>query len=101
MIMDLRLREHVQDFAFVEGFQILSLAHSAVAACRVSSDFFVVSLFQSSPAFLIENIDHFFRKRRRGWRNDPPRVAVYAEHREDHSLTAGHRASSEPYFWWK
>src|SRR3989442_8578007 len=97
MIVDLRLRKYVQDFAFVEGFQVLPLANSAITARRVSSDLFVVSLLQGSPAFSIENIDHFFRKRR-WWRwDDPSGEAVYAEHWQDHSLAARHRASSEPY----
>src|SRR6266852_4752651 len=73
-----------RNFAFVEWFQILSLAYSAVAACRVSSDLFIVSLFQRSPAFSIENIDHFLRERRWGWRDDPSGETVYAEHWKDH-----------------
>src|SRR6266571_133503 len=100
MIMDLCLCQDVKDFAFVEGLQILSLAHSAVAACRVPSDLLIISLFQSSPPFSIENIDHLFRKRRRGRWDDPPGEAVYAKHWKNHSLTARHRAPSEPYFRW-
>src|SRR2546427_6000837 len=97
MIVDLRLRKYVQDFAFVEGFQVLPLANCAITARRVSADLFVVSLFQGSTAFSIENIDHFFRKRC-WWRwDDPSGEAVYAEHWQDHSLAARHRASSESY----
>src|SRR3989442_15564747 len=100
MIVDLRLRKYVQDFAFVEGFQVLPLANSAITARRVSSDLLVVSLFQGSPAFSIENIDHLFRQRRwRRW-DDPSGETVNTEHGKDHSLTAWHRASSESYFRW-
>src|SRR5256885_16703617 len=100
MIMDLCLCQDVKAFAFVEGFQILSLAHRAVAACRVSSYLFVVFLFQCSPAFAIENVDHSFRKRCWGWWDYPSGEAVFGEHWKDHSLTAGHWASSESYFRW-
>src|SRR5213080_185099 len=100
MIMDLCLCQDVKDFAFVEGFQIPSLAHSAVAARRVSSDLLIISLFQSSPAFSVENIDHLLRKRGWGRWDDPPGEAVYVEHWKDHPLTAWHRAPSEPYFRW-
>src|SRR5712664_3890437 len=96
MIVDLRLCKHVQDFAFVEGFQVFPLTDSAVAACGVASDLFIVSLFQSAPAFSIENIDHIFRKRRWWWWDDPSGEAVYAEHGKDHSLAARHRAASQP-----
>src|SRR2546427_12045542 len=97
MIVDFRLCKHVQHFAFVEWLQVLPLTDGTVAARRVSPDLLVVSLLQSSPAFSVENIDHLFRKRC-WWRwDDPSGEAVYAEHWQDHSLAARHRASSESY----
>src|SRR6266700_774347 len=96
MFVDLCLCYHVQDFTLVERFQIFALADGTVAARRVSSDLLIVSLLQSSPAFSIENIDHLFRNWRWWGRNNPSGETVNAEHWQDHSLTARHRAPSEP-----